>query len=157
MAIHKIQINDFISIDYELIAIHTSLEDNRLAYFLNQLLAIQLTKNNVNLEIKSKEGKSSFTHFCYEDVKLDIVWNLIENKTSIISFPSSGNGFFESIAMTSFVLPEFKKADFILKIENTESDFQIQNTIDTISKIKQVSLVYSIDQNKLKSKNNLIF
>ncbi|MPT36827.1 MAG: IPExxxVDY family protein, partial [Flavobacterium sp.] len=36
MAIHKLLINDFISEDYELIAIHSTLEDYRLAYFINQ-------------------------------------------------------------------------------------------------------------------------
>ena len=46
MAIHKLQIVDFLSIDYELIAIHTSIEDYRLAYFLNKELEIKLSKNN---------------------------------------------------------------------------------------------------------------
>ncbi len=44
MAIHKIQINDFISDDYELIAIHSSLEDFKLAYCLNKELAIAVSK-----------------------------------------------------------------------------------------------------------------
>lgn len=157
MAVHKIQINDFISIDYELIAIHTTLEDYRLAYFLNQLLTLQLQKNPINLEIKSKDGKSSFSHFSYEDEKQDIVWNVIENKTSIIASNNKKSGFFESVDMTAFVLPEFKKADFILKIENIEPDFNLDEIIAVVSGIKQISLVYPIDQDKLKSKHNLIF
>jgi hypothetical protein len=36
MAIHKLDLGDFDEIDYNLIAIHTSLEDFRLAYFINQ-------------------------------------------------------------------------------------------------------------------------
>ena len=37
MALYKLHIEEFDEVDYELIAIHTSLEDYRLAYFLNPL------------------------------------------------------------------------------------------------------------------------
>ena len=57
MAIHKIQIVDFLSIDYELIAIHSSLEDYKLAYSLNVVLGIQLSKNLAYVEIAIPEGK----------------------------------------------------------------------------------------------------
>ena len=58
MAVHKIQIIDFLSIDYELIAIHTSIDDYRLAYFINKALNIQLNKNNFNIEIETSEEMS---------------------------------------------------------------------------------------------------
>jgi hypothetical protein len=35
MAIHKLDLGEF-EVDYNLIAIHTSIEDYRLAYFINQ-------------------------------------------------------------------------------------------------------------------------
>jgi hypothetical protein len=37
-------LGEFDAIDYHLIAIHTSLEDYRLAYFINQKLPINLSK-----------------------------------------------------------------------------------------------------------------
>ena len=49
MAIHKIQINDFVSDDYELIAIHSSLEDYKLAYRLNKELGLQLQKKMITI------------------------------------------------------------------------------------------------------------
>jgi hypothetical protein len=36
MAIHKLDLGEFDKVDYNLIAIHTSIEDYRLAYFINQ-------------------------------------------------------------------------------------------------------------------------
>ncbi|NJM80742.1 MAG: IPExxxVDY family protein [Flavobacterium sp.] len=60
MAIHKIQINDFISIDYELIALHATIEDYRLAYHINKALQIQLSKNSTSIEIETKKWKSFF-------------------------------------------------------------------------------------------------
>ena len=41
MAIHKLDLGEFDEIDYYLIAIHTSLEDYRLAFFINQKLPCQ--------------------------------------------------------------------------------------------------------------------
>ncbi len=158
MAIHKIQINDFISIDYELIAIHSSLEDYRLAYFINKVLQIQLSKSNSNIELETKEGKSEFSHFIFDDEIHDIIWNVFENKATAIPSEKTTNGIFDSVDVTMYVVPEFKRADYILKIENMETViFPLEKIIQKLSKISQISMVYRIDQNKLKSKNNLIF
>ena len=157
MAIHKIQINDFISTDYELIAIHTSIEDYRLAYLINEALEIQLSKNDLNIEIETKEGKSEFSHFIYDDEINDVVWNLIENKAILVPFKTTTTGIFDSIDVTMYVVPEFKKADFVLKIENIEGTFKMEDILFSISNTQQISMVYIINQVKLKSKNNLIF
>ena len=85
MITHKILINDFISEDYELIALHSSLDDYKLAYLINSLLNIHLKKNNFNIEIEIEEGKSSFSNFIFEDKKNDVTWSLIANKTTIVT------------------------------------------------------------------------
>lgn len=157
MAVHKIQIVDFSSSDYELIAIHTSIEDYRLAYFLNKELNTKLCKKNRNIEIETSEGKSSFNHYFYDDDKKDIQWSLIENKTSIISTHKKSTGIFENIEVNVYLLPEYKKADFLLKIENVDSYFKIKEVTKKIESINQVSMSYLLDIDSLKSKNNLIF
>ena len=53
MAIHKLDLGEFDEIDYYLIAIHTSLEDYRLAYFINQMLPINLSKNENEIQINN--------------------------------------------------------------------------------------------------------
>lgn len=156
MAIHKIQINDFLSDDYELIAIHSTLEDYKLAFLLNSVLGTQLKKNNINIEIKISEGKSSFSNFLFDDEKNNVVWNLIENKT-ILSSKSKASQLFDSIEITVFLIPEYKKADYLLKIENIDFDFDEAEMIQKILSIKNITSVYTIDTNNLKSKNNLIF
>ena len=123
MAIHKIQINDFISDDYELIAIHSTLEDNKLAFLLNSVLEIQLKKNDFDIEIAISEGKSSFSNFIFDDKKNDVVWSLIENKTTILNAANKSSQLFDDIDITVFLLPEYKKVDFLLKIENIDYEF----------------------------------
>ena len=47
MAIHKLDLGEFDEIDYDLIAIHTSLEDFRMAFFINQILETSLKSTSI--------------------------------------------------------------------------------------------------------------
>ena len=157
MAIHKIQINDFVSDDYELIAVHSSLDDYKLAYMLNKELGIQLSKNLAYVEIAIPEGKSAFSNYIFDDEKNDVVWTLIENKTTIINSNKQTTSLFEQVDITVFLLPEFKKADYLIKIENIDYGFDSESIVEKIQEIKNVTTAYAIDITNLKSKNNLIF
>ena len=157
MAIHKIQINDFVSDDYELIAVHSSLDDYKLAYMLNKELGVQLSKNLAYVEIAIPEGKSAFSNYIFDDEKNDVVWTLIENKTTIINSNKQTTSLFEQVDITVFLLPEFKKADYLIKIENIDYGFDSESIVSKIQEIKNVTTAYTIDITNLKSKNNLIF
>jgi hypothetical protein len=55
------------------------------------------------------------------------------------------------------LLPEFKKVDYFLKIENMEEPrnrIEIQALLNTIDNI---STAYAVETYKIRSKNNLIF
>jgi hypothetical protein len=157
MAIHKIQINDFISEDYELIAIHSSLEDYKLAYAINSILDIRLFKNESNIEIAIPEGKSAFGNYIFDDEKSDVQWRLIDNKTTINTAKKKTTQLFDEVDITVFLLPEYKKADYLLKIENIDYEFDEEDMIDKLLSIKNVTTAYTIETTNLKSKNNLIF
>jgi len=160
MAIHKLQIDDFVTIDYELVAIHSSLEDYRLVYFINRELSILLEKSPKDIGVTVKEGESCFPWFVYEDTDQELCWSLIPNKGIVISRQETSASLFgDTMDVTSnvFLLPELKKVDYIIKIENTGSSFALDNIVETLLSIKQVSTAYRIDHHKLKSKNNLIF
>ena len=83
MAIHKLQLEDFDQIDYELIAIHTSLEDYRLAFKINQQLEILLSKNSEEIPIEVSKQNTSFSRFTYDDEDKMMTWDLIQNKQEI--------------------------------------------------------------------------
>ncbi len=157
MAIHRLHIDDFEEIDYELIAIHTSLEDYRLAYFLNQQLPILLSRSKTEIQISNKQGTTSFSRFIYEDSDSDSFWSLIQNRNVISSSDDESADLFLNMQFASnvYLLPEFKKADYFLKIENSEKSAEA--IIDELLSIKQIAALYSVDISKLKNKNNLIF
>lgn len=161
MAIHKLHLEEFDEIDYQLIAIHSSLEDYRLAYYINQNLPINLKKENCNIQISNKEGETQFTRFVFEDSK-DIVWNLIQNKNDVfVPSQNSNQGLFaetnNKFSTKIYLIPEFKKVDYFLKIENGEVNIDVSKITNCIKKIERVSTVYAVEVEKIKSKNNLIF
>jgi len=161
MTIHRISIDDFISSDYELIAIHSGLEDYRVAFFLNQALGTQLSKCKEEIEINTGQIPSYFSHYLFEDCRQDIIWNLASNKTFFSTNSTSPSPLFKELNPAFFtpiyLLPELKKVDFILKIENTDHNFDIENVIDKINALKSITTAYELQENTIKSKNNLIF
>ena len=53
-------------------------------------------------------------------------------------------------ATTTYLVPEFKKVDYFIKIENSEID--IESILTKINTIERISTVYAVDLDKLKSK-----
>jgi hypothetical protein len=161
MAIHKLHLEEFDEIDYQLIAIHSNIEDYRLAYYINQNLPINLKKENCNIQISNKEGETQFTRFVFEDSK-DIVWNLVQNKNDVfVPSQNSNQGLFaesnNKFSTKIYLIPEFKNVDYFLKIENGEVNIDVSKITNCIKKIDRVSTVYAVEVEKIKSKNNLIF
>ncbi len=162
MAVHKLDFDDFDEINYQLVAIHTSLEDYRLAYFINQKLPINLSSNKNEIHINIKEGETKFSRFYYYDKEKEISWNLIQNKNEVIQNKKDNNqNLFSDLNMEVstkvFLLPEFKKVDYFLKIDNTDEVMDSKQIQLLLNTIENISTAYSVDTLKIKSKNNLIF
>ncbi|WPR72472.1 IPExxxVDY family protein [Flavobacterium sp. NG2] len=162
MAIHKLEIGEFDEIDYDLIAIHTALEDYRLAYFINQKLPIILGKSKDEVHIQIKDGETQFSRFYYYDTENTVSWNLIQNKNEVFQQKreTTQDLFSETaleMATKVYLLPEFKKADYFLKIENTEDMINVSEIKQILNTIEDITTAYAVDTNQIKSKNNLIF
>jgi hypothetical protein len=161
MAIHKLDLDEFDEIDYHLIAIHTTLEDYRLAYFINQHLPTNLSKSKEEIHISIKEGETQFSRFYFNDDDNFISWNLIQNKNEVVGnkeiinqdlFSNSS----QEVATKVFLLPELKKVDYFLKIES-DDDLELAGIVKKLKSIKSLSTVYVVETETIKSKNNLIF
>jgi len=162
MAVYKMPLEDFDEIDYHLIAIHTTLEDYRLAYYINQSLSINLKMSKINIHISNKDGETEFARFIFDDERKDISWNLIQNINDIyVSSQENNQGLFANsntkFSSKIYFIPEFKKVDYFLKIENGEVALDVVSITNCLKKIDKVSTVYSVEVEKIKSKNNLIF
>lgn len=162
MTLIKLLLDEFDEVDYELIAIHSSLEDYRMAFFINQNLPIILSKSKEEIIVKVNNEEVLFSKFIYDDLSNDLIWTLIQNKNEIITKEKTKNQtlFLDTeveIETKVFLLPELKKVDYFLKIENVQSKLEVKKTISKLLNIDQISTAYKVDVNNIKSKNNLIF
>lgn len=140
--------------DYYLIAIFSVLEDYRLAYFLNEILQIQLKREEYDFNFSKKDG--DFSVFNFEDINTFNYWTLISNKQIFDIDVSNSPNLFQEISNTYVLIPEKKKVDYFIKIEGDFNSNEIQLLIKKINSIHQVITSYEIDPNTLKSKDFLI-
>lgn len=160
MTVYRLTLNDFDDFDYVLIAIHSSLESYRLAYLLNQKLPILLSKNKHDIQIYTQKTEAYFERFTFDNEEEDNLWELIANKDEILTLETNfKDGLFVNepikISRKAYVLPEFKKVDYLLKIQNTSID--TKEIVAAITSINKITSAYLINSEQIKSKNNLIF
>ena len=162
MANHKLILEDNFQEEFSLIAIHCSEEPYKMAYMLNKHMSLRLSRKKLDVDFSSQGLDISFPLFEYEDKLSYIIYNLVSNKNKSLTakFQSSG-GLFSDVSsektITTFLLKEFKNVDYFLKIQSDYEKVSTRKLISTINEIEQVISAYTIESEKIKSKNNLIF
>lgn len=160
MAVKKILLDDFFEEEqFSLIGIHCTIEDYRLAYLINQVLDLQLKRNKD--DVCFTKDKSRFTLFDFDEKQQHVTYHLVSNICKVKQEQNQslnslfGNENFGST--THYLLPEYKKVNYLLKIETDLTINKEKQIISKLLKIPQVVTAYSIDVDTLKTKNNLIF
>ena len=141
--------------DYNLIGLHTSLEDFRLAFFLNSTLNIRLNRHQDDLDFDVRSAR--FSLFKYECNKTFTYWSLISNKYSYIIDNTSSSDLFTKQLQTSVLIQEKKQVDYFLKIDADLDVPELELMLSKINSIKSIVTSYSIDPKSLKSRDFLIF
>lgn len=161
MAIKKLILDDFSEAEhFSLIAIHCTIEDYRLAFLLNKNLEISLTRQKQDID--NYKLNTYYSIFEWEDNTKFKTWNLVSNNCSVSYNEVNENvdslfNLNETLTKTFYLLPKYKKANFLLKINSELGTNKEKFILEKILTIDQVITAYSIDVNKLKSKNQLIF
>lgn len=160
MAVQKLILDDFLDVhDYGLIGIHCSIEDYRLAYFLNKFLNISLSRKDKDVDFHNQVHYPIFEWF--DENKL-ITWNLVSNicKIETETYENTESLFNSphTTTKTHHLIPEYRKVNYFLKI--TEEDIsatKLKLILNKILNIPQIITAYNLNPEDLKSKNNLIF
>ena len=88
-------------------------------------------------------------------------WNLVSNICKTESYQETNyQSLFdveEKITKTTNLIPEYKRVDYFLRIDNEYHFSKEKDILDSILKISHITTAYSIDASQLKSKDNLIF
>ena len=151
MAIHKINSSD-LEEDYVLIAIHCNSEPYKLAFEINLKLKTKLEKSVLDISFKGDNSIFELYKHMSEtyNTRLYLISNKSKNNTDL-----SVQSLFDNLSISTFLLPELKKADFLLKIEG--GGFKIESLLKKLNEISSVISSYMVSVDSDKSKYNLIF
>ncbi|MEX0313400.1 MAG: IPExxxVDY family protein [Allomuricauda sp.] len=149
---HKISA-DFYDDNFQLIAIHSGLEDYAMGYAINSNCDLHLKRMKSDLQLNQN---LSFSVFEWEDGLNDNYWTLVSNKCSVMEImPPSGLFENRTSIRTDYLIKEKRDVDYFLKVDNSE--LPVDQHIKSINRISKVVTAYQVDAQTLKSKRNLIF
>ena len=146
--------------DYTLICIHTTLEDYRLAYYINKSLNLKLFRSFADLDFEN--NKASFSLYEYDDPTNFVTYHLIANKSMLVEYKTATKNalFYNTLlgeTIVSYLVNDHKKVDFFLKISEGLTKHQINTLVEQLNSIKQVITAFTINPEQLKQKEHLIF
>lgn len=161
MQLHKTLLEDVEEDEFGLIALYGDIEEYKMAYLLNKYLKLQLKRERRDIDFNHRSVEAYYAHYSFKDFKNFRSYHLVANKFIGESkkILSSGSLFEEEEVRPLQVnlVPEYKKVDFFLKIDEELEQRDLNLLVNAISQIPQVRAVYKIDTDLLKSKQNLIF
>ncbi len=151
MTIHRLSSDD-LEKDYKLIAIHSDIEPYRLAFEINKKLKVQLKRSSFDLSFKNKSSIFDLYKHISEvfNTKLYLILNKSTDKKKI-----EGQLLFENFDEKSYLIPELRKVQYLLKIEG--GGFDVDNLSKKLNEIDNVISSYRTEISSIKSKYNLIF
>tara|TARA_B100001758_G_C18366666_1_gene588880 strand:- start:655 stop:1113 length:459 start_codon:yes stop_codon:yes gene_type:complete len=137
---------------YSLIALHSNLDDFSLAFLLNKSLGANFERANESIKYKN----SNFEFFNWEDLKNGINCSLISNKNYMNSEIITKTDSLFSLSETKKVslIESMSKVDYLIKIKQ---GLDLNFTLMILNKLPQIILSYTLDDEEIKSKLNLIF
>ena len=153
---HKLNLNQFPE-NYHLIAIHSDLDEYRLAFFLNEKLNISLKRKYNDISLNHNEA--SYSIYDYLDEGMFLNWVFFSNKSLVID--KTTNEALSLFNQESFVQNEIslinqpKGVDYFLVIENVKNKIYVEKVLRKISEIREVITSFISDK-KLENKENLI-
>ena len=137
----KFQLEVEYEYDFDLIGISCHARDYRLCWALNNQFGINLNKDKIDYDLKTKKQKETNHHSLYRYV------NEEDHVEYILLLNKSGS---------SVILPEQKSADFLFILKNNFS-IEVDELLQELKKIDLIQTAFKIDIDALKSKENLIF
>lgn len=160
MAIHKLILEEDPVLNFKLFAVHSIVEDYKMAFLINKWLSINLKRERKDFKTKINNTKVAFPLFEYKNSFTQENYCLIPNsiQTEILESQKTQNLFLNTQLKTQqnyFVIPEHNKVDYILKLDGISNAAKIKTILLKLKQIKQVNSIYQIKLHTIKS--NTIF
>ena len=147
---HVISYNE-IDDESQIIAIHSVLEPYDLAYKINFSLGLDLARSDFDISFKKNDER--YMVYRNSDGQEESFW-LFPNSFKKSKLNKNSNLLFKEESVERSLIPEFSKADFILKRIGEKNS--MNKFLKSLSLLQDISSCYSISSSKIKSKHNLI-
>lgn len=159
MPLHKVLVDDFYDTTYKLVAIHSNMEDYRLAYILNKSLGLALQRKVEDIDFPNEN--ISYSIFEYEPNEY-ITWNLVSNICKkVMKNTAEATSLFQTKDTYNlkyfYLIPEYKKTYYFLKISDEINAINEALITTTLQSIPQIVTSYFVNPKHIKSKDHLIF
>jgi hypothetical protein len=129
--------------DFEVLALISPEKDYKLVWNINKILNIKFRKDHdLSLEF-DKGSKLIFSNFKYDTEYAGL--RLLRNRS------------FDFRDSKSFLLPELKEYDYIIKSEGEKDIFNMKDITEKLKNLPLIQYIRKIEIHTLKSKENLIF
>ena len=138
-----------------LIGINSILESYKIVFKLNQELNLNFVRAEKDIDLPKE--KAYYSRFIAKNNSEEIIYDFFSNKFQKIIFPnnvSSLNLFDYPFSKEVYLLKEFKEADYFIKSLDQKDHYEI---INNIRKIPEISIIYNLNSNEIRNKENLIF
>lgn len=160
MSVKKLILDDFFEEEaFGLIGIMCNLEDYQLAYIINSVFQINLKREPEDLDFLS--SKSSYSIYEYNDTTNQTLYNLASNISKVdIEHQGDSNSLFSAptkSTKTYYLVPEYKRVNYILKITNDTIYNKQKRFIKLLLDVPQIVTAYSLNIETIKHKDHLIF
>jgi hypothetical protein len=130
--------------DFDLYGIISLTRAYKLAWLINQHLGVHLVKeDDIHFSFLNNE-KLVISNYLFETEHAQ--FRLLKNKSEERTSDKMG-----------FLIPELNKFDYLIMKNGIIGDYSDSELINKIQKIKEIQYIVSLDIEKLKSKENLIF
>ena len=139
----------------EIIGIHSQVEAHQIAFYLNQTIGAHFIRSKKDLH--RKRVNASFIHFEWKNKAMDLNCSLFSNKSLDEKDKQSSNSntlFDIPLRNEVSLITEFKTVDFFIKSTDSHT---IETIITQLNNWTNISLIYAIPVDKLKTQLNLIF
>ena len=155
----KLKLNPFQSSEnFHCFSIFSSLEDFRMAYFINKTFNINLERKKIDIHENHKNAH--FSQYEFLDETNFWTWRLINNKAEAtyedktLSSSLFQNNYNMNVNVSLF--DELKDTDYFLFIENILSEKFVSKVLNKLLEIEGL-IMAQVSTKSLKNKENLIF
>jgi hypothetical protein len=132
------------SYNFTVLGLTTVAREYKLAWSINHALHINLIKqDDIAIEFLNN-NRLEISNFLHRSENSSI--RLLKNK----SYDTNDNS-------SLYLVPELKNIDYLMVLDDVTGAYNVREIISALSGISIVDFVTSIDTDKLKSKENLIF